>query len=308
MRFVLGRAGAVLLAALSLSACAGGSQHVFLADPARDKIESTDAFLPVRQDEIYVYVPPSTAGAQAGAGFGLIGALVGTVIDASVDSARTSKAEAAVKPLREASTDYPFDKTLKDAVATSLSGVSFLGLKNVNVSKQITGDGLDGELNASPAGAILVATADYRLDNDGNVLTVSLTAMLLPHNDALRAIKAPKDKPLARASNAIYHNVFLFTTRLPDGGGDRDANIAAWSADHAAPLRAALDMGTKKVAQLLAADIVRPTNDADPTGSLTFSVPGILGQGYLVSSDADGSVVRYKDGSTAYATRALVQP
>ena len=58
---------AILLSALSLAACGTVAPHVYLPDPARDKIVSTEVVNSIRQNEIYVYVPPSSGGATAGA-------------------------------------------------------------------------------------------------------------------------------------------------------------------------------------------------------------------------------------------------
>src|SRR5258708_1995626 len=99
-----------LLPLFLMGACSTLPIHQALTSDAHDKIASTEVVVPIRQHEIYVYVPPSTGGAQAGAGFGLVGALVGVAIDASIDSVRTSKAETAVKPLRDVLVDYNFDK------------------------------------------------------------------------------------------------------------------------------------------------------------------------------------------------------
>src|SRR5580692_1676538 len=97
---------AILLPVLFLGACAGIPPHEALPDAARDKISSTEVVLPIKQREIYVFVPNSTAGAASGGG------LIGALVDAGINDIRTSKAEAAVKPLRDALVDFDFDKIL----------------------------------------------------------------------------------------------------------------------------------------------------------------------------------------------------
>src|SRR5260221_118142 len=82
-----------------LGACASLPVHQALSSETKQRITSTEVVAPVRQSEIYVYVPPSRLSG-AGAAGGLVGVLVMTAVDASVDKVRSSKAEAAVKPLR----------------------------------------------------------------------------------------------------------------------------------------------------------------------------------------------------------------
>ena len=164
---------------------------------ARDQIASTETVVPIRQHEIYVFVPPSTAGATAGAGFGIVGALVGVAIDASVDSARTSKAEAAVKPLRDALVDYNFDATFQDDLKASLPPVEFMHSDEIRVVKEVANDSADLALTNSKDAAVLFVTTDYHLANDGDVLYVTLQTSLYPNSTALKAIKPPK-KPSDR--------------------------------------------------------------------------------------------------------------
>jgi hypothetical protein len=303
MRVRFSHIAAIVLTGALLSACAATSQHSYLPDPARDKIGSTDVVLPIRQNEIYVFVPQAQAPN---------GGILGALIAAGVDSVRTSKAEDAVKPLRDATVDYAYDKTLSDDMKASLSALPWLGVDKVRVSKQITADGLESELQSSTDGALLVAVSDYRLDNDGNILTVTLNVMLLPHNDALRAIKGPIKSPLFKGDNALYRTSLAYVAKLPSGSSaDRDVNIAAWSASNGAPMKAALDAATKKLASMLATDVARPSTDIDPTSGTNVDVPGLspFGNavpGFDIGHDADGTTVRFKDGSTAFVTHAVV--
>src|SRR5690348_15603505 len=114
------RVGA-LLAALALAACVTPTPtHVALAPAARDSIASTAVVAPVAQSQIYIYVPPTTAGQSNG--------LIGALIDAGVDSYRAHTAESGVKPLRDAVVDMSFDQALAGQLKTSLSQVAWLHL------------------------------------------------------------------------------------------------------------------------------------------------------------------------------------
>lgn len=245
-----------------LAACGSLPPYQPLSSDARDKIASTDVIVPIRQHEIYVFVPASTAGASAGASMGLAGAIVGALVDASVDSVRTGKAEKAVTPLRDSLVDYSFDTTFKDDLTNSLSQLSWVHVDTVHVVRDFRESDLDNDLAGSKDAAVLLMTTDYSLDNDGNVLTVTVGAALYPNNEALRAfVKKGTAKPSTALGNSIYHDTLVFRRPLDGATADRDANIAKWSADKGAMMREALDDAAKRLAQKIAADLQR--NDAD---------------------------------------------
>src|SRR5215472_9241103 len=138
-----------------LSACASLSIHQPLPTAARSDVTTTDVVLPIRQSEIYVFVPMATGGA----GFGLIGALV----DAGIDSSRTSKAETAVTPLRNAMVDYSFDAALQEGLKTSLAQIAWVHPADFEVVRDISDNGLGKTLAASKASSVLFVVADYHL-------------------------------------------------------------------------------------------------------------------------------------------------
>jgi hypothetical protein len=299
-----------ILSCLLMAACASQpSIHLPLSAAARTDMTSTDMVLPIRQSEIYVFVPTATAGAS----FGLIGAL----IDVGIDSSRTSKAETAVTPLRNALVDYSFDNALQDELKTSLPQVAWLHAGNVSVVRDVSNDGLAKTITASKASAVFLVVADYRLSNDGDVLFVTLQAALMPNNDQLRALIPGKrdEKTLAALNNALYRNRFVFEAHM-HGGVDRDTNIAAWSANNGSAARAALTMAVKKLVPLLVEDVQRDPSDVAPTAGLAqvpVSTPVEVTEcqyapsdaqcgttALLLRQDSDGEVFRFKDGSLKY--------
>jgi hypothetical protein len=291
----------VLLPALLLSACVTQvPPHEFLPNAARDKIASTEGVVPMRQSEIYVFVPSSQIAAAGGGG------LLLALIDAGVDSVRTTKAEAAVKPLRDSLVDYSFDQSLQNDLKSSLARDGWMHAGEMRTVREVTGANLDGVLAASKADAVLFATTDYRLSNDGNELTVTMTASLFANSDALRAVKPAKNSKMKTAlENSLYHNTLTFQTDVPTPSADRDLAIAAWSANRGEAMRKALDMGASKLAAMLAADIQRPENDpgADETSDMTVDKMA----GRVVGNDPDGVVLRHKDGTLAYFTKSKLQ-
>lgn len=299
----------IILSSMLLAACSTPSIHLPVSNATRAALTATDVVMPIRQSEIYVFVPMATAGA----GFGLVGALV----DLSVDSARTSKAETAVTPLRNAMVDYSFDNAMQAEMKTSLAKVDWLHPGNYGVIRDISNDGLGKALAASKASTVLFVVADYRLSNDGDVLLVTIQAALMPNNDQTRALIPGKrdEKTAVALTNALYRNRFVFEAHV-NGTGDRDHNIAEWSANNGAAARAALTMAAKKLVPLLADDIQRAEGDIAPPANapqVANSTPSEVVEcniapseaqcgksAMLLSQDQDGEVLRFKDGSLKY--------
>ncbi|HUO91474.1 MAG TPA: hypothetical protein VMU22_01060 [Rhizomicrobium sp.] len=304
----------IILSSMLLAACAGQIPvHQPLSTAARSDLEATDVVLPIQQSEIYVFVPHSTA-ASTGLGGGLLGAL----IDTGIDSVRTSKAETAVTPLRNALVDYSFDNALQTELKASLAQVAWLHAgSSFTVVRDVSNDNLDKTLAASRASAILFVLADYRLSNDGDEMLVTLQAALIPNNDQLRALRAAKhdDKIPVALSNALYRNRFIFEAHVSTTG-DRNHNIAEWSADNASAARAALTMAARKLAPLLIDDLQRAESDVGPPANAPYVAAGLSGEvtecgispseaqcgktAMVLSQDRDGEAFRYKDGSIKY--------
>lgn len=315
MRVSCMRAAGVLSLAL-LSACSTLPVHQALPTAAREQIASTDIVAPVPQSEVYVFVAPATGGA----GFGLVGAL----IDVSIDSARTSKAESSVTTLRNAMVDYSFDNSLQRKLTSTLAQVSWLHSGNAGVIRDVTAEGLDKSVAASNAAAVLFVAADYHLNNDADVMQVTLGAWLVPKSDALMAMRAGKvdAKHISSRGNALYRNSLVFEARIT-GSGTRDGNIAKWSADNGRLARKVLDTALDKLTSILVADIQRSEADKAPSSSaMQTTVPPpteasactivqIAAQceskAAVDGTDADGQVLRFEDGSIRYESHAVFE-
>jgi hypothetical protein len=242
-----------LACAMVLTACATPiPEHVALDPGARASIDSTEVVAPVKQSEIYVFVPASRAGVASGGG------LIGALIDAGVDAHRAHTATDAAKPLRDATVDYNFDQKLSSDLQSSLGKVEWLKVGGVRVMKDVAPASLTTAISGSKSGAVLVVGGDYQLSNDGTVLTVTLMAHMFANNDGLKKFKSAKTANaslLFHPGNAIYRAKFVQTEAVDGAGHDRDANIALWSANNGKPLREALDKAVDSLSQQLAQDI-----------------------------------------------------
>ena len=244
---------AVTLAGASLSACVTPVPFkVPLATAARDAITSTEVVAPVKQSEIYVYAAPVSTGGQGG--------LIGALVAAGIDAASTEAAQKAVQPARDSIVDYDFDGRLKADLQTKLSGVSFLKVEGVRVSKDAFQTGLDKDIAGSKASAVLITVADYQFSTDAASVTVTLAADLYANSAALNAFKptaTANAKVPSYGGNSIYRNTFTYSQLLPAPTTVRDTNIRMWAADNGKAIREALDAGSAAVAGKLATDIQR---------------------------------------------------
>jgi len=248
-----------IFALLFLAACTTLPPTQPLSANARDEIGSTEVSVPIRQSEIYVFVPDSQIAAAGGGG------LLLALIDAGVNSVRTSKAEAAVKPLRDSVVDFDFDAMMRDDLKEALSQLNWMHVDTVKVTKAVTPQSADQEILTSRDEAVLLTSVDYQLSNDASTLRVSLTAALYPNSDRLRALRPGKGSAPSALENALYRNAFSVQQEAPSPTEDRDHNIAQWSADHGAALRSALKSSAADLAKRLKADL--DAQAAGPTAS-----------------------------------------
>jgi len=241
----------MLLAGASLSACVTPvPTHVPLTTAARDAIPSTEVVTSIKQHEIYIFVPAANAAGQGG--------VIGVFVTAGIDGANTNAAEESVKWVRNAIIDYDFDGVLQADLKASLSEVGFLKVQSVSATKDIMYAGLDRKVTGSAQGAVLMATADYQFNGDASMVTVTLQADLFANSPQLAAHKPAKTANasiVTAPGNAVYRNTFTHVAGVPGTKGNREANLRQWAANNGAALRAALDEGSAKVAEKLAADI-----------------------------------------------------
>jgi len=295
MYFRTGSVGALLLACL-LSACVTPTPvHVALAPKAEENFPPTEVVAPIAQSEIYVYVPPTTAGA----GQGLIGAL----LDASVDAYRAGTAEKDVKALRDTVVDLNFDADLTAQLKTSLSQIAWLHVDGVRVMKEVATKKIDGAITGSKDGAVLIAVADYQLSNDGQQLIITVHADLYPNGAALAAFRPAKgraDTP-SDPSNSIYRNSFTFISTLPGPLTKRDANMAAWTAFNGAAFRTAMKVGVAKLGEMIAMDL--QDSQPNPAASPAASPAAGPAAGAVLVQDSEGDLSRQFDGSLVYVAK-----
>ncbi len=305
---------AALATVVLASACATpGPMNRNMPLAARDKIAATEVVTTIAQNEITIAVP-TTAGASAGAAasFGLLGALVGSLVEAGIDASNAAAAETSVKPLRNALVDLNFDDMIQTDLKVALAQAAWLNSGDSRVVKEITPANLEKVLKDSKASAMLLVPASYELNFNADELTITIAPRVLPKTSDLQALLPEKFDPKASQvtnTNDLYRNYFSFRTAIPKATNNRDANIALWAANSGAPMREALKLGSAKLTQMLAADLVTdPAAAFDPKTTKLQPFEAELIWGHVVAKDDVGTQVALASGGQIYVTHVALAP
>lgn len=292
---------AALASAITLSACVTQIPvHQAMPTEARLGFVTTDVVLPIKQEEIYIFVPASQVAASGGGG------LLLALIDAGVNSNNAGTAEEAIIPLRNALVDFDFDQVIQADLKAALSQSEWLHAGNFQIIKENTTEKLDALMGASKASAVMFVATDYSLNWSGDTVSVSIYPHLFPKTTELSAlVSAPsKSGPLTSSTNALYRNVLTVRDRAPDASEVRETNLVAWSEQNAAAMRGSLKRAATKLAEMLIADLHAPTAPIDAKTTKLRKIMVDNAVGYVVKDDAEGSLVQFPSGAQTYLTKA----
>jgi hypothetical protein len=213
--------------------------------------------------------------------------------------------------LRNALVDFSFDNSLQSELKISLAQLAWMHLGNFSVVRDVNYNDLGKSLAATKAESELFVVADYHLNNDGDAMLVTLLPALMPNDDQLRALIPGKRDDDLKASrvNALYRNKLTFEAHV-NSTGDRDSNIAEWSAGNGSAARAALTMAVKKLIPAMLEDIQRAETDMGPpktavrtsipSPAICTVAPQCATSAVQISKDQDGQLLRFDDGTLTY--------
>ena len=275
---------------ISLAGCVTQPKQ-FLAPAGREVAGGRDLLVTVPQSEIIAGIQESNMTAAAGGG------LLFALIDAGVNQSRAKKAEIAIVPVRDALTDYAFDKkalALSEEIGRSLP---WLGVKKSELNKDPSNARLSGAIDASPGPQLLTMTYDYLLDNNFQVLKVGANLSLLP-----KALPKKGGKPEQRVllTNADFNRRIVTIFPL-DGGGTKelDQNAAQWAKDGGKQAEEKLDRALAKMAVLTKKALeFTPEQDKALNKTKNQTIQGVVGK--VVEKDADGTLLRDNFGLWQY--------
>ena len=150
-----------MLLSLFTSGCAVHYKHD-ITEEVKSNTNKLNVAVIVHQEEIsgqYIYQNSAGVSAQ----FGLLGGLVGSVIDAGINSSRAEDAEEAVKPYREAIIDFDYSHQLSNKIKNNLTQINWverLEYKELTVPTEFKAESL---LNGEKDLLALVIEPSYSL-------------------------------------------------------------------------------------------------------------------------------------------------
>jgi len=324
----------ILLSVVFFSGCSITPHKVSI----QNKVEATvDVISIVNQHELEALFPISNSSGVS-VQFGLIGALVGSAIDASVNSSNAEKATNKLSPIRDKLIDFSFDEVLQSNIEQILDKHPTVSIGSVNTFK----DHKAAQKQMTVGKYYLTLSTEYKLDMDFRVPFIVTYATLI------------KKGATKRKDETIYKNTFTyFAEMLPAPVKDRvalDAEIAklkeerdsltykerkktkrkytknikklsavdysfdesvsvladVWSVSKSEQLKSNLSTGVVDIISLLAVDL------ADPVLAETYKENGQVLPGYpkrhkiIMLKDGDlRDVVRFSDGHRAGAVCSM---
>jgi hypothetical protein len=231
--------GMILFAILALIGCETAPSKVQLSKAAVQNIQTIDAYIFVKQDEIHAEIDPSNVATYTGGG--LIPALIG----AAVDNSRAKKAEELVKPIRNKMVDYDYAELIKSEIAKELSTVPWLKINSISLFTGVPEKDLQRNLINSSSNALLVVGYDCYFSHDFKALNISGKVHLIPK---------PQSGEV-NFKNCMYKNSIIQSDTLKTNLSSKESAAAKWAEGDADLTKKAIDKMTKDFAKKLVADL-----------------------------------------------------
>lgn len=242
------RRAALGLLFMVMAGCASQPRHYL--DPAdRSPAGGREAVVLVPQGEIKTLVVAS----QAGAAFGLVGAL----IDVSVNQHRANAAEKSITPLRTALIDYHFDQQALAATQATVAKMDWLAVRKSIFSKDISKENSNSILDKSASPEVLFVSYSYELSANFDMMQVDATFSIFPKV----APKGQSPDSRMKLENAAYSESFTYLVPLAEAGEDIAENCRRWSDNSAEIARRALARGIGGVNALAERGLVQTSDD-----------------------------------------------
>ena len=233
-----GRAGIVccLCTVAAVIGC-GPIYYIPLKPVQASTITSTRVHATIAQEEVDAAVKVSNTPVVAG---GLLGALVGAVVDTAITSHRAGEAEKLVEPIRKEVSDFDFRAAFFDSLKETLPALRTLRMATLATGKTpLTPEMLRDLRTRTRDNTFLSLITRYEFSTDFRTFSVLTTAEIFRNG---------QDGPL-------YRGTFVYDTE-PIAGADEPEDAArAWAANRAAAFRAAMREGIDETMKMLVLDL-----------------------------------------------------
>jgi len=225
------------LAAIAVLVSCGPTYYIPLKPEHASAITSTRVHATIVQEEVNAEVKVANTRITNA---GLLGAIVGAVVDTAITSHRAGEAEKLVEPIRREVSDFDFRAAFFDSLNTTLPALRTLRMANLTTSKASpTPELLATVLARTREGTFLSLITRYELSADFRTFSVYTTAEILQHG---------REEPL-------YRGTFVYVTEPIPGGKEPEAAARAWASDHGATFRTAMREGIDETMKMLVLDL-----------------------------------------------------
>jgi hypothetical protein len=218
------RVGVFVSVSLLLTALfTGCATPTVLPPEARAKVQQTEARSYIPQNEVNLQFMMSSYGSGGG--------LIGAIVDASINAAMASSAEARAKQIRQTVKDFDFRAHYWEAISNSVADVKWMQLQNL---KTVPGGVERVTREATAEKSVLNIGTDYFISPNTKVFEITTgIGFFVPGDDGIDA-----------ANMMTYYSAEI-------GNVEGDDAMKAWMTDNGAPLRAAAKEGVDESARML---------------------------------------------------------
>jgi hypothetical protein len=234
----------------------------------------------------------------------LCSGIMGTT-ESNINTSRSNAAQEMVRPLKEVSDNFAFDRRIRESLMQSLKSAPNIELSDIVVMK-VADSKAPGELfMASRAGSVLFTNVNYRLTTEFSALILVMTNTLIPRSDQARVAAGLPDlqsdeKPesFLATKNAVYRSEIIYRVGLTNPSKEPGENVATWGADGGRLLQAAMIDGIGRTSEVLAEDI-QGKYETKPDSESRVNIGGIRGN--LLVQDNAGTLLRTSNGSLLFS-------
>ena len=239
------------LTLLLLGGC-GATFRVNMPNPAPAKISSTEIMMTVQQNEIYAEVERSNLTGAMGGG------LLFALIDSSIESGRTEKAEEAIKPVRNALLEYNFNDEFIKATGEQLKKIDWLKISKINLIQLKPDQEIESVISKSASNMVLKIDAKYYLSPKFDQLVLEANVTAFPNDKDMKAIAEKYNADTD--STVLYRENFKKYERSVTVSKSLSETAGNWTVNNGATIKSAMQSAVQELAKQIASGLEADRN------------------------------------------------
>lgn len=190
-----------------------------LTDELKGEIATVRVISVIHQEELNVQMNASNSAGGAGAAFGAIGAIVGSIADASVNSARSKAAEVKAERFRTTLNDRNTTGAINDTLKESVESIDWAEAHFVTYqdSKEFKTAQLKGEMKQLKDDALIVLYSSYSLTPELESLEITTQLALYKRADEPPKKGLARNREVKKKHRAVYRSGMKYQSKLYGG-------------------------------------------------------------------------------------------